>query len=213
VPPSPSTPLSPSANSERLKVSESPPRTTRVAFRTFLFRFRTFFCTWSSGSTPGKGGTDPSLTGTANSHVSTARAAGSVTLVPAPPFPGVPHFSLGHFAFAVFPHRYSETVTPPQRRVHIDVHGHSVGVSVSQRRYSRHGAFRTAMLRLLRGYMCATHSVRVRRAVCMRLLGVRGTVSLLLLRLGRLARGEGAGGITTGKGGAESTSVGSQLVW
>ena len=42
----------------------------------------------------------------------------------------------------------------------------------------------------------------------MRLLGVWGTVSLLLLRLGREGEGVGAGRITAGKGSAESRGVG-----
>ena len=43
-------------------------------------------------------------------------------------------------------------------------------------------------MRLPRGYMRGTRSVRVRRAVCMRRLGVRVTLLLLLLLFGRMER-------------------------
>lgn len=80
--------------------------------------------------------------------------------------------------------------TRPWRRVYICVPGHSVDASVSQRSYSRRGSFRTAIHRrcLPRDCMRATRSVRVRRAVCMPGLGMRVTLSLLLLWLGCLGR-------------------------
>ena len=60
---------------------------------------------------------------------------------------------------------------------------------------------------LARGYMRATHSVHVHRALCMRRMGVQMTVSLLLLLLLwlRCLRGkdyswEGQGGVDGGSG-------------
>jgi hypothetical protein len=129
-------------------------------------------------------------------------AAASAPLSPRPlPSPW------GPYTFAVFPRPCSVAGTP-RRRVYICVHGHLADASVLQHRYSHHGAFRTATRRLPRGYMRATRSVRVRRAVWMRLLGARATVSLLLLRLGRLVRARVHVGLRLGRVGRSRLASG-----
>jgi hypothetical protein len=66
------------------------------------------------------------------------------------------------------------------------------------------------MRRLPRNYMRATRSVHVRRVVCMCRLGARGDGFTVVVVAWSLGEGDG---ITAGKGGAESTGVGPQLIW
>ena len=80
--------------------------------------------------------------------------------------------------------------------------GHSADALVWLRRYPYHGALRIAM-RFPRGHMRAMRSVRVRRAVCMRRLGMRVTL-LLAVADWTLSVGERAGGIIDGKCGTAS---------
>jgi transposase len=89
----------------------------------------------------------------------------------------------------------------PPHRVHNGDHGHSADASVWPCHYSHCKASRTAMRHLPRGYMRATRSVCVHRAVCMCLLGVRGTVWLLRSRLGHLERARVQAGLWLGRAG------------
>jgi hypothetical protein len=165
-------------------------------------------------------GTDPSLTGTANSPVSTARVAGLVSAAavgspsPAPvlPLPRAPLFSSGPLRFGGFPASvFWDTSVASGTYLRPWPIGRRVGVAAPL--FPPRGVPDGDPPSSLRLFASNALGPRAPGGLCAPALRAGNGFAVAIAVAARtLGEGDGESGITAGKGEAESTGVGRQLV-